>query len=288
MPLPLVAIPLIAAGAQGAGAVARGVGALRNASDMFPDEFGKELARLRAQQQAGGLGLTEVERSGIESDFASRQAGRTADLQAQQLQQAQSLAGSGAVNAAQLFQQQVASEMVQRQQAASDAAEIQEMQRREEERDKARMDELVAAEASARMARREAAANLAADLVSTGAQAGVGLAGMSAMNSATQNMLAAKSATGRAAAMGKMYSAQMAMSAASAFGRGGATPMPMPVPVAPAPAASSPATSAPGGASPAVNPMMTPATANPFGPVVTGYQQLPDGRVVPVYGQGGM
>ena len=85
--------------------------------------------------------------------------------------------------------------------------------------------------------------------------------------------------------MAQMYNTQMAMSMAGAFGGGQAPAMPvMPTP-APTPTPTSPPM---GGMSPATNPMMSPVTANPFGPAVVGYQQLPDGTVVPVYAQGGM
>jgi hypothetical protein len=231
---------------------------------MFPEDYERQLAELRAQQAAGGLGLTGAERTQIESGLAARQAGQTADLQAQQLQQAQSMAGGGAVNSAMLFQQQVAAEEAQRRQAALDEQIVMQEQARVKAAQEQRLDELVAAEAEARIAERQAKANLAADLLSAGAQTGVGIAGTQAMGQASQALLQAQGAQGRQAAMSQMYNTQMAMSMAGAFGGGQMPAMPMPVMPAPATGTTLQAT---GGQGPA-----------------TGFMQMPDGSLVPIYG----
>jgi hypothetical protein len=77
-------------------------------------------------------------------------------------------------------------------------------------------------------------------------------------------MLQAKSATGQRAAMAQMYNAQMAMSMAGAFGGGQAPAMPMPVMPAPTAGTNIQATGAQGPA--------------------TGFMQMPDGSLVPIYG----
>jgi hypothetical protein len=290
MALPLAVIPLAAGAAGAAGAGLRAGGAFAEANQMFSDDLERRLAALERRNRAGGLGLTDTERVRMEDQFATQRAQQLASDQSRQLQQAQMLAGGGAVGGREMFLNELATQQSQAQQATEAARQIAQADEREREREQQMLMELQQREADARAARRQAGFNLAADIVSLGATTGVGVAGARQYARGSEQMLGAVagSQAAREASM-KMAQGQMAMSmAGSLTGATGAMPMPAPMPM-PMPAPSA-APAAPGaGASPMVNPMMTPVSSNPYGsPTIVGFQQMPDGTMVPVYAQGGV
>jgi len=101
---------LLVAGLAAAGGAALRYGAERaQAKAMFPEEWEKKLAEL----QAGGGALTAEQRASMEAEGVAARAGVITDAQQRQLQQAQSMSGSGAIGARDLFQGEVATQQVQ-------------------------------------------------------------------------------------------------------------------------------------------------------------------------------
>jgi hypothetical protein len=232
MPLPLVALPLASGALQAGGAIARGVGASRAAKALFPEEYAKRQEQLQAEIDAGQAGLTDVQRMGMEADVAAQVAGQSADAQAANRQLQQSMAGSGAVNAATLFAQDVARQQMNQDAIAQGQRLIAEENAREEERKRQELNQLAAQEAEKEAALRQARATVVADVLGAAGQAAVGAIGSQQMTSATDAFLNAQTSQARQAAMSKMYTAQFAMQAAGAFG-GRPAPMPMAPTVAP-------------------------------------------------------
>jgi hypothetical protein len=275
MPLPLVAIPLAAGAAGIAGAGLRAGGAFSEANQLFTDDMEERLARLEARRRAGELGLTEGEELRMSNQFAAQRGQQLASDQARQLQQAQMLAGGGAFSGREMFMNELQTQQSQAQQAANAASKIAEADERERVREQQMIMELNQREADAKAARRSAGFNLAADVLTLGATAGVGMAGANQFAKGSEQMLGAVagSQAARQASM-QMAQGQMAMSMAGSLTGQGVrmavpAPMPMPAPTA-APTAAAPHFSHPG---------------MPEGGVF--YRQLPDGSMVPVYAQGG-
>jgi hypothetical protein len=245
---------------------------------MFSDDMERRLGRLERRRAAGELGLTDNERLRMENQFATQRAQQLASDQSRQLQQAQMLAGGGSFGGREMFLNEMQTQQSQAAQAANAAQQIAQADERERERERQMIMELQQREADARAARRSAGFNLAADIVTLGATAGVGMAGANQFAKGSEQMLAATagSQAAREASM-KMAQGQMAMSMAGSLT--GAIPMVSPV-QAPMPA-------------PTPAPMPAPTPAPPYfshpgmpeGGVL--YRQMPDGTMVPVYAQGG-
>lgn len=281
--LPLAVLPLAAGAAQMAGAGLRAGGAFAEANAMFNDDMAARLADLQRRQQNNTLGLTDAERMGMENQ-AARQAGQQlANDQSRQLQQAQMLAGGGAFTGREMFQNEIMTQENQAKLAIESRRQIIEANEREKVREEQMQMDLAQRQSDADAARRAARFNLGADIVKTGAMAGVGMAGANMFAKGSEQMLsaAAGSQAARAAAM-QMAQGQMALSMAGSIT---GQPMRMPAP-APAPAL---VPAPPGPMSPVTPPMMTPMSALPGAtPTIVGYQQGADGTMLPIYAQGGV
>lgn len=235
MPLPLVALPLAAAGAQAIGAGLGAAGAFSEANAMMPESYQRRLAQLQSLERAGELGLSDADRLRMEQDAARQAGGMLAADQARQLQQAQSLAGGGAITGAQLFQNEMMTQETQAQLAANAQREIIEANRRAAAEQRQQLMELEMQQESADAARRKIGFSLARDIVTAGATAGIGIAGAQQYAKGASQMAnaVAGSQAARNAAM-QQVQGQMAMSMAGAFAPMGVTaPGGQPVPVGP-------------------------------------------------------
>lgn len=273
MAAPLALIPLAAGAAGVAGAGLRAGGAFAEANQLFSDDMERRLARLEARRRAGGLGLTEGEELRMSNQFAAQRGQQLAGDQARQLQQAQMLAGGGAFGGREMFLNEMATQQSQAQQATEAARQIAQADEREREREQQMLMDLQQREADAQAARRSAGFNLAADIIGLGATAGVGMAGANQYAKGSEQMLAATagSQAAREASM-QMAQGQMAMSMAGSLTGQGSMPMPAPMPPA-----------QPSGVQ-LVMPPARQSVTSVGGPQIVGFEQLPDGRRVPVYG----
>jgi len=282
MALPLMAIPIAMGAAGTAGALGQYGAARAQADALMPDEYRKRLAELEARERAGTLGLSEGDRQSMEMQGVAQRAGQTAQTQARQLQQASAASGA-ALTGRDLFAQEMGLQDRLATQRDAEARRIREADERAEAQQRQTMMELQQRQADAEAARKMANRQLMGDLATVGLTAGASAYGASQMQAGMEGMMAATAGT-EAARQAQMQAVQgqMMMGMAGSFaGPRIAPPAPMaaPAPVRPpAPA---------GGMFPATNPMMSPFTANPYGPRVVGYQQMPDGSMVPVYAQGG-
>jgi hypothetical protein len=270
MPVPLVAIPLAAAGASALGAGLRAGGAFSAANQMMPEQFKRQLSDLEARERAGTLGLTDTERLQMEQDAARTAGQQLANDQARQLQQAQMLSGGGAFGGREMFLAEMGTQDVQARMAANAQREIIQANERERQREMQMMMELQQREADQRAARRQAGFNLAADVITLGATAGLGVAGAQQYAQGAAQMASAQAGSQAAVqAAQKAAMGQMAMSMAGAYGAPMVMPAPQPaaLPVAPA--------------QPLVVPAARPMTVRPA-PIV----QYP-GYLPPNYGFGG-
>lgn len=280
MPLPLMAVPIAMGVAGTAGALGQYGAARAQANAMMPDAYKKRLAELEAREAAGTLGLSEGEQQSMEMQGVAQRAGQTAQTQALQLQQASAASGA-ALTGRDLFAQEMGLQDRLATQMDAEARRIREADERAEAQQRQAMMELQQRQADAEAARKMANRQLIGDIATIGLTAGASAYGASQMQAGMQGMLgaAAGSDAARAAQM-QAVQGQMMMGMAGSFaGPRIAPPAPMaaPAPVRPP---------APAGMSPATNPMMSPVTANPYGPPIVGYQQMPDGSMVPVYAQG--
>lgn len=280
MPLPLMAVPIAMGVAGTAGALGQYGAARAQANAMMPDAYRKRLAELEAREAAGTLGLTEGDRQSMEMQGVAQRAGQTAQTQARQLQQASAASGA-ALTGRDLFAQEMGIQDRLATQMEAEARRIREADERAEAQQRQAMMELQQRQADAEAARKMANRQLVGDLATVGLTAGAAAYGASQMQAGMEGMMAAAAGSDAARqAQMQAVQGQMMMGMAGSFaGPRIAPPAPVAAP-APRPAPA-------GGMSPAANPMMSPVTANPYGPRIVGYQQLPDGSMVPVYAQGG-
>jgi hypothetical protein len=280
MPLPLLAVPIAMGAASAGGAIFRASAAKKQAEAMMPEEYKRRLAELERREAAGTLGLTEVQRGMMETEGATSRAGLMADQRARQLQQAQS---NAAIGGREFFLQDLASQTAQQQALSQQNKEIQQANEIARQQQEQQMLELQQRQADAEAARKAANRQLAADLLMAGVSTGVGAYGASQMQTGQQAAMKAMAAGDTGAASQAMLRAQygsMAIGMAGSFGGAPRVSVPQ-VPVQPVPMGST----LTGGMSPAQNPMMTPNVPGPYGaPTIVGYQQMPDGTVMPVYG----
>lgn len=278
MPLPLMAIPIAAGLAGAGGAVARFAGARANANALMPEGFEEEKARLERLKRAGEMGLSETDLAAMEQQGTMMRGGALSDANARQLQQAQMMAGSGAVSGRDLYLNEVTNQEMQQKALSDQAALIQQRDAQEKAAQEAQLLELQQREASSDAARKSAGWDLVGGLVGAGASAGIGVAGVNQFAQGQQALMQATAGTeAYRKAVQQLQFGQMAMGMAGAFGSGAQPQAPQPR----GPTA--------GPFSPAENPMSTPAMMNnPYGqPQIVGYQQGADGTMLPVYAQGG-
>ena len=214
--------PLVIAGLAGAaGAGLRYAGQRAQANAMMPEGWEEYLAQL----EGGDLGLTPEQRASMEAQHTAQRGGAMADAQQRQLQQAQSMAGSGAIGARDLFLNDLATQQAQGQMLNQQTQQIQSAEIAAEERNREMMMELQQRQASSDAAKKQAAWNLGADVVSLGATTGLGAWGAKQMESANKAYLWAAgedSKAGMRAAAMDAANAQMTMQLAGAYG--GAAP----------------------------------------------------------------
>jgi hypothetical protein len=227
MPLPLVAIPLAAAGTQLVKGIAQFAGDRAQAAGMMPDEYKRQLEDLNRRRAAGQMGLLESERSQLEQEGQMRRGAVMADAQQRQLQAAQMASGQRAGTGRDLFLAELGTQQMQAQMQEEQAREIAQMDRAERIKNEQLAMQLAQREASAEAARRQAGARLVGNIVGAGAQAGLGIAGVQAFQNAEQALLAATAGSEAArTAQRQLAGAQAAMGMAAALG---GTPMPVPM-----------------------------------------------------------
>ena len=232
---PLVVLPIAAAAGQAIGAGLRAGGAFRSADAMMPEGFRTRLADLEQRERAGELGLTDTQRMRMEQDAARQRGAALVNDQARQLQQAQMLAGGGAFTGREYFQNEIMTQENQARLAIEAQRRMIEADEAAAARQMATMLELQQREADAEAARKAAGFNLAADIVTLGATAGVGIAGTQQYAQGAQSLMNATRGTQAARdAQMQMIRGQMAMGMVGAFGgRPVALPAVQPQAVAP-------------------------------------------------------
>jgi hypothetical protein len=202
--------PLVIAGlAAAAGAGLRGAGASAQADAMMPEEWREYLAQL----ESGPLGLTPAQQAAMEADHTAMRGGAIADAQAHQLRQA--ALGSGAWgNARDLFLQDLATQQAQGQMMNEQTKQIQQAELAMQKQNRAMMMELQQRQASADAAKKKAWLDAGADIFSIFGEAGMGVAGAGALQTANEQLLEAAAlgdAVGVAEAQERANQAQMDM-----------------------------------------------------------------------------
>ena len=280
MPLPLLAVPIAMGAASAGGAIMSASAAKKQADAMMPDEYKRRLAELERREKAGTLGLTEIQRGMMEQEGASSRAGLMADQRARQLQQAQS---NSAISGREFFLQDLSSQTAQQQALSQQNREIQQANELARQQQEQQMLELQQRQADSEAARKAANRQLAADLLMAGVGAGVGAYGAGQMQAGQTAAMKAMAAGDTGAAQKAMLTAQYGSMAMGMAGSLGGAPSAA-LPVVPGQQGTMGSTFR-GPMSPAQNPMMTPNVPGPYGaPTIVGYQQMPDGSVMPVYG----
>ena len=210
--------PLVIAGLAGAaGAGLRFGGQRAQAKAMFPEEWEDYLAQL----EGGDLGLTPAQRASMEAQHTAQRGGAMADAQQRQLQQAQSMAGSGAIGARDLFLNDLATQQAQGQMLNQQTQQIQSAEIAAEERNREMMMELQQRQASSDAAKKQAAWNLGVEVVSLGATTGLAALGQKSMTEASNKFVEAAAGQDRAAmqaAAMQAANAQMGLQLAGAYG----------------------------------------------------------------------
>lgn len=219
----MAVLPLAIAGLSGLGSAALRYGGLRQqAKAMFTEEDQAELARL----QGGDLGLSPAQRASMQAQHAAMRGGAMADSQQRQLQQAQSMAGSGAISARDLFLNDLATQQAQGQMLNQQTQTIRDANEAEIAKEEAEQARLLKARADSEALKRGGAFNLGADAVSLAAQTGLAAYGQKSMTEASNKFLEAAAGQDRAAmqaAAMQAANAQMGLQLAGAYG--GAAPV---------------------------------------------------------------
>lgn len=210
--LPLAILPAAAGVAGLASGIANFASARAEANAMMPEEYKNRLRQLRAQRDAGQMGLTEQQQGRMVGDMAAARGGMLADAQARQLQQGLAMAGGGAVNARDMFLSEQANQQAQQQALAQQQQALLDADRIAAEQNRQQLMELAQREASADAARKQAAWGLVGDIAQTGAQVGAGMYGANKMGKAAEYGIYTQQ--GRTAAM----QAQMAAGMLGAMG----------------------------------------------------------------------
>ena len=217
-----MALPLVIAGlGAGLGAAARYAGSRAQANAMFPDEWAEDKAALEARKQSGTLGLTPAQRAGMQAQHAAMRGGALTDAQAHQLRQAAMAAGSGMMNARDMFLQDIATQEAQGQMMNQQTQMIAAADAVEKAKNEALLREFQMAEASRDSARKQALATAGADVLGLGAQIAAGAVGARKMADQTQALLEARAAGNAQAARQAAVNAarmQMTMQVSGAFG----------------------------------------------------------------------
>jgi hypothetical protein len=230
---------IAAAAAAVAGAGAKYAGQRQQAKGMWPEEYERELADLKARQRVGQLGFTEEELGRREAKDQATRAGAVADARAAGRQTAQSMAATGAIGGRELFLQEQAVQEGMAIAADKSAIRIAEENERREDINRDMIRQLAQREASAEAAKKGAKWTALGDIFKIGGTIGASIWGSNAEAAAQQDLVDAQ-ATGDpkaiAAAESDIQSAQMGMRAAGAYG------YVAPVQPAAAPTATTPAT----------------------------------------------
>ena len=222
-----MAIPIAAGLAGAGGAVARFAGARANANALMPEGFEEEKARLERLKRAGEMGLSETDLAAMEQQGTMMRGGALSDANARQLQQAQMMAGSGAVSGRDLYLNEVTNQEMQQKALSDQAALIQQRDAQEKAAQEAQLLELQQREASSDAARKSAGWDLVGGLVGAGASAGIGVAGANQFAQGQQALMQATAGTeAYRKAVQQLQFGQMAMGMAGAFGSGAQTPTP--------------------------------------------------------------
>ena len=207
---------LVIAGLAAAAAAAARYGQQRaQAKGMMPDEWKDYLAEL----EGGDLGVTPAQRASMEAEQASMRGGAMADAQQRQLQQAQSMAGSGAIGARELFLNDLATQQAQGQMLNQQTQQIQAAELAAEETNRAMMMDLQQREASQEAAKKAALWSLLGGFASAAGTAATGVAGANQAAAASQQMLEQQARAQEAARM-QAAQQQMQLQMVGAYGSG--------------------------------------------------------------------
>ena len=212
-----VTMTLLYGGAQAIGTIAQASAAKQQAAASFPEAYQQQLNALRERQKAGMLGLSEGQRTQMETQGTAARAGLTAQAQARQLQQASAASGSP-VSGRDLFQQELALQNAMAQAQTQEAAAINQADQQQRQMQQQQLMELQQRKADAEAARRIANRQMLACLALNAGKTGALAYGGSQMSSGYQAMAAAAQGSGSYAdAVRKVTQGQMAMGMAGVY-----------------------------------------------------------------------
>lgn len=153
---PVTIAALVGAGTQVAGGIATGIGKARAGKKMMLTAAQeKELEELQRRQARGELGLTERERGAMTQQFLASQAGAQRELEAAALQQAAARGLSGATSGRDIFLQEMAQAESERKLRQEQNVAMEQANAAEAEKERARVNELVAEQKAAKAMRAE-------------------------------------------------------------------------------------------------------------------------------------